>query len=276
MSLGMLRRSLASGGRHVSPFLVLGDPAPEISVELAVAAVKAGATMLELGFPFSDPCADGPAIQKAILRAREAGVSTDRAMEVMGKIRARCPDIPMNLLVYGNLVHARGFERFARDAVACGASSMLVPDIPLEEGGELFEACHASGLGIVQMVAPSTPADRIRRLDAAADAFLYVTGHQGITGASNERPKSVPSPVTRVKANADSPICLGFGLNSPEGIRDAFDAGASIAVVGSHLARVIETSVAPGIDGARVVSDFTGALRLLMGSGTEKRGTGLC
>jgi len=265
MSLAMLRQALAGGAHHVSPFLVLGDPTPEISVELAVASVKAGATMLELGFPFSDPCADGPAIQKAILRARAAGVSTEESLGIMKEIRSRCPDTPFNLLVYGNLVHARGFERFTRDVVACGASSLLAPDIPLEEGEELSEACRSSGLGIVQMIAPSTPVERIRALDAAADAFLYVTGHQGITGATSERDGAAQSPVVRVRAHARNPICLGFGLKTQEGVRKAFDDGASIAVIGSHLARIIEASVKTGIDRTIVISQFTAGLRLLMG-----------
>jgi tryptophan synthase alpha chain len=255
MSFALLKSAFANRARHVSPFLVLGDPDPETSVALAVAAVKAGATMLELGFPFSDPCADGPAIQKAILRARASGVSTDRALEIMTAIRAKCPETPFNLLVYGNLVHARGFGRFTRDAVAAGASSLLVPDIPLEESGELATECRSAGLGIVQMVAPSTPLARIMQLDAAANAFLYVTGHQGITGADSKDASGAESPVARVRAHARNPICLGFGLKSADGVRDAFAAGASIAVIGSHLARVIEASV-----GGDVVADFGGAL----------------
>lgn len=264
MSLATLRQMLVPGTRHVSPFLVLGDPTPEISVELAAASVKAGATMLELGFPFSDPCADGPAIQQAILRARGAGVSTQRAMEIMAAIHARCPGTPLNLLVYGNLVHARGFERFTREAVTNGASSLLVPDIPLEEGEDLFPACRAAGLGIVQMIAPSTPDERARRLDAAADAFLYVTGHQGITGAEAARDAASRSPVARVKALAMNPICLGFGLKSRAGITSAFEGGASIAVVGSHLARVIEASTKKGMDRETILAEFSAALRELL------------
>jgi tryptophan synthase alpha chain len=265
VSFALLKRALATRARHVSPFLVLGDPDGETSVALAVAAVKAGATMLELGIPFSDPCADGPAIQKAILRARASGVSTDRALEIMAAIRAKCPETPFNLLVYGNLVHARGYKRFARDAVAAGASSLLVPDIPLEESTGLAGVCRAVNLGIVQMVAPSTPPARIAQLDAAADAFLYVTGHQGITGAdSKPGGAAAGSPVARVRAHAKRPICLGFGLKTAEGVREAFASGAAIAVIGSHLARVIESAAEQGR--AEVVSSFENALRPLVGA----------
>ena len=179
----------------------------------------------------------------------------------MAKVRARCPDAPFNLLVYGNLVHARGFNRFAKDAVAAGASTLLVPDIPLEECSELSEACRSAGLGIVQMVAPSTPPERIALLDAAANAFLYVTGHQGITGAETG-PGGGVSPVKRVRAVARNRICLGFGLTSADGVRTAFRDGASIAVVGSHLARVIEKSVRNGQK--RTVPDFIAAVEPLI------------
>lgn len=266
MSLALLSEALAGRARHVSPFLMLGDPSPRVSVELAVAAVEAGATMIELGFPFSDPCADGPAIQEAVLRARRAGVSTDRALEIMREIRARCPQTPFNLLVYGNLVHARGFAPFAREAVECGASSLLAPDIPLEESGELAAACRDAGLGIVQMIAPSTPVERIRKLDAAADAFLYVTGHQGITGATAAVRAAEQSPVARVRAVARMPVCLGFGLRSPEGVRAAFAEGASVAVIGSHLARAIADGVEAGVDDA-IVARFAAALRPLVEAG---------
>jgi tryptophan synthase alpha chain len=265
VSLALLTQALAARARHVSPFLVLGDPDAETSVALAVAAVKSGATMLELGIPFSDPCADGPAIQKAILRARASGVSTDRAFEIMAAIRAKCPETPFNMLVYGNLIHARGYEHFARDAVAAGASSLLVPDVPLEESTGLAGACRAVNLGIVQMIAPSTPPARIALLDAAADAFLYVTGHQGITGADSKRNgHATESPVARVRAHAKKPICLGFGLKSAEGVKEAFASGASIAVVGSHLARAIEGAADRGQ--AEIVSSFENALRPLLGA----------
>ncbi len=158
MSLAKLRAKLTPGQRHVSPFLVLGDPTPKLCVELAVAAVGAGASMLELGFPYDDPCADGPAIVAAGRRARAAGTSTGVAIETMATIHRACPDAAFNLLVYGNLVHARGYQRFCDDVVAAGASSLLVPDIPLEECEALGDACRAAGLGLVQMVAPNTDA----------------------------------------------------------------------------------------------------------------------
>ena len=242
MSLATLETVLA-GRRHCpSPFLMLGDPTPDLSVNLARAAVAAGASMLELGIPYSDPCADGPVIQRACLRARAAGTTVGVALDVMARIASACPGVPMNLLVYGNLVHARGYQRFCADAAAAGAATVLAPDSPLEEADPLTAACTAAGLGIVHMVAPLTPPERLQRLDSAASGFLYLAAHQGVTGAPGDPAAERRALVARTVAAVGRPVCLGFGLSTPSDLGDAFSAGASIAVVGSHLARAIESA----------------------------------
>ncbi len=218
---------------------MLGDPRPELSAVLAAATVQAGATMLELGIPYSDPCADGPAIQAACLRAREGGTSTPQALQILSEIRRACPETPLNLLVYGNLVHARGYEDFCNDAAASGASSLLVPDIPLEESESLRTACASSGLGYVHLVAPLTSTERLAELDATATGFLYLAAYQGVTGAEGSADEQRMELVRRTAAAVRNPVCLGFGLSKPQHLRDAFEAGARVAVVGSQLARVI-------------------------------------
>jgi tryptophan synthase alpha chain len=231
---------LKANSHHVSPFLVLGNPTSDLSVELARTAVESGAGMLEIGFPYSDPVADGPAIQVANERALRAGTSTDQAIEILSRIHEASPTTPLNLLVYGNLVHARGYERFCRDVVEAGASSLLVPDIPLEESVALRKASHKEGLGHVELVGPLTGVERLEKLDHAADAFLYVVAHQGVTGVRKGSFAPVAELVETIRRQVESPLCLGFGLSHPEQIRVAFRAGARIAVVGSHLARVID------------------------------------
>ncbi|MEM7203639.1 MAG: tryptophan synthase subunit alpha [Planctomycetota bacterium] len=244
MTLATLDAAFAAQPRHVSPFLVLGDPTPELSIELAVAAVAHGATMLELGMPYRDPCADGPAIQAAGDRALAAGVSTDVALGVLACIHERCPTVPKNLLIYGNLVHARGPDRFCRDAAEAGAASLLAPDIPLDEGAGLRGACAAHGLGHVLLVAPTTPEPRLQQLDAAATGFLYLAAYQGVTGAtapggSTRGAATQTTPVGHIAAQVQRPVCLGFGLSSATDLQRAFAAGARLCVVGSHLARAI-------------------------------------
>jgi tryptophan synthase alpha chain len=238
MSRALLHAAIAEAPFHVSPFLVIGDPTPELSPELAQSAVEAGATMLELGFPYGDPCADGPAVHAANVRALRRGTSTQEAFELLARIRKTCPRTPLNLLVYGNLVHRRGPERFARDAAAAGASSLLVPDVPLEEGTDLRRACRLARLGHCELVGPRTSEDRLRRLDRVTDAFVYLVAHQGVTGV-REGDVVAQGLVRRVATMARNPVCLGFGLSRPEHVRAARAAGARIAVVGSALAELI-------------------------------------
>ena len=244
MTLKALRSKLESEAASVSPFLMLGDPTPELCVELARIAVQLGAPMLEIGFPYSDPSADGPAIQRACQRAMAGGTSTDRAFELLARISKTCPGVPLNLLVYGNLAHARGFDRFCADAVAAGASSLLIPDVPLEECAPVREASVKHELGLVHLVAPGTPLDRLQAIDRDATAFLYLTAVQGVTGTDNPTDASVTrqAMVRRVALESDlrSPICVGFGLSTREDIQDVIRSGARIAVIGSHFARAIE------------------------------------
>ena len=279
MSLLLLDRAFAHEARHASPFFVLGDPRPELSLELISACVEQGATMLELGFAYDDPCADGPAIQAAALRARKSGMTTDRALELMRELRRRHPSVPFNLLVYGNLVHARGYARFCRDAAEAGASSLLVPDIPLEEGTELHRACRDHGIGVVQLAAPLTSPERLAALSASSDAFVYLAAFQGVTGGEVAR-RARRELVARVRAQLareltptrqSSRLCLGFGLREPQDLADAFAAGAELAVVGSALARVIDQGCAERVDDAALIASVTNAWRPLAAAAHQDR-----
>ena len=278
MSLAMLREVLAASPRHVSPFLMLGDPAPDMCVALCRELVHAGATMLELGLPYADPCADGPAVQAAGIRARAAGVSTDLALETLASIREACPNTPCNLLVYGNLVHARGLDRFCRDAVAAGASSMLVPDIPFEEGEQLRRAASDHGLGNVLLAGPRTSDARLKAIAAVSDAFVYLAGHQGITGAQQVGPEpsgpeaSCTGPemdpravlVARVRQQVSVPLCVGFGLSTAAHMQTVHDHGAEIAVVGSHLLRVLARALENQLSRDQVLAAVRSAFEQLL------------
>ena len=267
MSRAQLKRLLKTTP-IVSPFLVLGDPTPELSRELATSAADVGAGALEIGFPYGDPVADGPAIQRAGMRALSSGTSTSGAMRLLARIHEARPKIPLNLLVYGNLVHARGFEWFTKDAAAAGASSLLVPDVPLEESATLKRACRAAGLAHVQLVGPLTAPERLKRIDRMADGFLYLVAHQGITGVRAGDFSEVESLISRTTSVVRNPVCLGFGLSKSGQIARAFASGARLAVVGSHLANVIgEAWQDSGEDrGERVVSAFASAVRTLCSS----------
>jgi tryptophan synthase alpha chain len=259
VSRRLLSRLLKSGPA-VSPFLVLGDPTPELSLDLAKAAIDAGAGALEIGFPYGDPVADGPAIQKADRRALASGMTTSGAFDLLARLHDARPKTPLNLLVYGNLVHARGVEKFAQDAASAGASSLLVPDVPLEESGFLKIACRKAGLAHVQLVGPLTPPERLKRIESAADGFLYLVAHQGVTGVRAGDFESVEALVAATVSAVEKPVCLGFGLSKREQIERAFAAGARLAVVGSHLADVIGEAWEGRKD---VVNEFRGAVASL-------------
>ncbi len=268
MSRANLAAAFAASNQHVSPFLVLGDPTPEISFQLAKAAIELGATMLEVGIAFGDPSADGLAIQRANLRAMNAKATTPVAFSIMKRIHAAFPTIPMNLLVYGNLVHAAGFERFAREAVESGASSLLVPDLMFEEGEELRAVCKTVGLGHAELVGPLSEPKRIRKLAAAVDAYLYLVAFQGVTGARTGAADSIRELVHRTASGVEVPVCVGFGLSTREQIAAVFEAGARVAVVGSYLATAIEAGVNAGPlgDGAQVLAKFRAAFAPLVGA----------
>ena len=283
MSRTLLKRLLRDT-THVSPFLVFGDPSAELSVELAKASVACGAGMIELGFPYGDPVADGPAVQRAHMRALENGTSTSKAMAILRRIRDACPKTPLNLLVYANLIHARGFERFCKEATDAGASSLLVPDVCLEESAPLRKACLKAGLGHVQLVGPLTPSERLKRLDAAATSFIYLVAHQGVTGVRGGGGgdgdgdgdgdfSDVEALIVRTAGQLKNPLSVGFGLSKPEQIRRVFAAGARLAVVGSYLADVIGESDGHGEDedingesgrGDRLLAAFYQALEPLV------------
>jgi tryptophan synthase alpha chain len=208
------------------------------------------------------------------MRALSSGTSTSSAFALLARIHEARPKTPLNLLVYGNLVHARGFERFTKDAGAAGASSLLVPDVPLEESAPLKRACREAGLSHVQLVGPLTGEERLRRIDQMADGFLYLVAHQGITGVRGGDFSEVETLVARTASVVRNPVCLGFGLSKPEQIARAFEAGARLAVVGSHLANVIEEAwEGNGADrDERVMSKFGAAVRALLSERAEPVG----
>ena len=262
MSFRTLRATLSTNSPTFCPFFMLGDPTPDRSLDILRAAIDGGARMLELGLPYSDAVADGPSVQKAIGRARESGTTVDIAFDIMRRLR-RETNIPFNLLVYGNLVHARGARDFAVEATESGASSLLVPDVPLEEGAGLRDACHVADLGFVQLASVATPPERLRDLSTDASAFIYLAGRQGTTGASDDDslPTRLRDHVRRASTASSLPVAVGFGLKSPCHLEQVFAAGACVAIVGSALCDVIEQS-----ESHDVVANTEAAVRDLVGA----------
>jgi tryptophan synthase alpha chain len=245
--------AFASSGKRAAlmPYLMGGFPDLETSVAIGQAYADAGADLVELGIPFSDPLADGPVIHEAGTRALAAGATVDGVLDVCRRLSER---LPVVVMCYANLVVVRTPERFAEALAQAGASGLIVPDLPLEEAPQVLEACEAHGIALVPLVAPTTPDERLARIGARARGFLYTVS---VTGTTGERAGSdFGAILRRAKAHTDVPVALGFGISTPEHAAAAAAAGADGVIVGSRLVR----AVADGEDVAALVADLAGAL----------------
>ena len=227
------------GGAFV-PFLMLGDPDPSSCRALLDEVVASGADALELGIPFSDPVADGPTIQAAARRALRHGVTPGLCFDLIEDLRTRHPEIPVGLLVYANLVLARGMDDFYARAGRAGVDGVLVADVPAREGEPFARAARSSGVDPVFIAAPNTPAPVLRRIAELGGGFTYVVARRGVTGVRNEAvmpPAELFRALTEVHA---PPAVVGFGISEPEHVRSALALGAAGAISGSAVIQRIE------------------------------------
>ena len=249
----------ASGKRAaLMPYLMGGFPDLAGSQRIGEAYADGGADLVELGVPFSDPLADGPVIQAAGSRALAAGTTLSGVLTVAA---ALAPRLPVVLMCYANLVLARGIDRFCADLAAVGASGLIVPDLPLEEAGDVRAACDAAGLALVPLVAPTTPDDRLTAIGAAARGFLYTVSVTGTTGERETLSDTFAAVVGRAKAHTEVPVALGFGIATPEHAAHAADAGADGVIIGSRLVRAAGEAEDPAGAVREVVAGMAQALR---------------
>lgn len=228
----------AEGRKSFVAYLSAGDPHLDATVELACAFAAAGVDVLELGVPFSDPMADGVAIQASYERALQAGATTRGVLDAVRRIRARS-QIPLLLFTYLNPVLAYGVEAFARDAAAAGADGVLLLDLPPEQDPAMLRTLQDAGLATVCLAAPTTTAARRKYLARNSRGFLYYICRLGVTGERAELPRDLGKRVGELKRAADIPVCIGFGISSPEQAAEAARHGDG-AVVGSHLVKLVE------------------------------------
>ena len=235
------------------PFFVLGDPDFDTSFEVFKTAIDAGADILELGLPFSDPIADGPTIQKADIRALEGGMNCGRGFDLIHKVKTY-RDIPIGLLMYYNLICHYGVERFFQDAAKAGVNSVLVADLSVDDAPEIVPAMEAAGLDTVFMVTPvTTPARRLRVAEQST-GFVYAVSLLGVTGSRETLSEAVEGLVAQMKAITEVPICVGFGISTPRHAASVAAAGADGVIVGSKLVGLIEANLG---DKARMLSDIS-------------------
>ena len=222
-------------GKAFIPFITCGDPSLEVTEKIVYAMEEAGADLIELGIPFSDPTAEGPVIQGANIRALSGGVTTDKIFDMVVKIRKNS-QIPMVFMTYANVVYSYGTERFVKKAAEIGMDGLILPDVPFEEKEEFDVVCRQYGLDLISLIAP-TSHDRIRMIAKEANGFVYCVSSLGVTGMRSEITTDIGAMVKLVKEAKDIPCAVGFGISTPE--QAAKMAGLSDgAIVGSAIVKL--------------------------------------
>ncbi|WP_298669736.1 tryptophan synthase subunit alpha [uncultured Methanofollis sp.] len=220
-------------------YLAGGDPDPETSLAAVRAVVDAGADIIEIGVPFTDPIADGPTIRRADNRALAAGTTPDRIFELVRAVRAGTA-VPIVLMTAYNIVYVRGVDRFYREAAEAGADGVIIPDMPPEESEDAVAAAGRYGLDQIFLVAPNTPEERLDLVLEHAGGFLYLVSVQGVTGARSGLPHGMEERIAALRSRTDLPIAVGFGISGPEQVRALAAAGADGVIVGSAIVAIVE------------------------------------
>lgn len=224
-----------ANGKAFIPFLTCGDPSLEVTEQLIYAMEEAGADLIELGIPFSDPTAEGPVIQAANVRALSGGVTTDKIFDMVKRLRQNTK-IPMVFMTYANVVFSYGTERFIQKAASLGMDGLILPDVPFEEKEEFDSVCKKYGLDLVSLIAP-TSHERITQIAKEAEGFVYCVSSLGVTGMRSVITTDIGAMVQLVKAAKDIPCAVGFGISTPEQAA-AMAAKSDGAIVGSAIVKL--------------------------------------
>jgi tryptophan synthase alpha chain len=232
----------AQGRAAFVTFITAGDPDYETSRDILFGLADAGADVIELGMPFSDPMADGPAIQAASIRALSGGQNMVKTLQMVAEFRANDDETPVVLMGYYNPIYIYGVERFVEDAELAGVDGLIVVDVPPEADDELCLPAMAKGLNFIRLATPTTDAKRLPRVLENTSGFLYYVSITGITGSATPDPTAVHDQVAAIRKSTDLPVAVGFGVKTPEQAK-AIAAGADGVVVGSALVNAITQTI---------------------------------
>ena len=256
------------GRRALIPYIAAGDPEPWITVPLMHALVKNGADILELGVPFSDPMADGPVIQRAAERALKHGISLTNVLAMVREFRDKDKTTPVVLMGYLNPIEVMGYARFAQEAAAAGADGVLTVDLPPEEADGFQPAMKGQGLDTIFLLAPTSPAERIKLIAKAASGFIYYVSLRGVTGAANLDVREVAAKLKEIRAHTKLPLGVGFGIGSPEAAAQVAEF-ADAVIVGSAVVKRMEEMAAKPDKILTEVPAFIARLREAMDQTTQ-------
>jgi tryptophan synthase alpha chain len=226
----------------VIPFFVIGDPDYKTSLKIVKSAIDAGADILELGIPFSDPIADGPTIQKADIRSLKSGMNVKKALKFIAEIK-KYKDIPIGLLMYYNLIFQYGTEKFFRDCNKAGVNSVLVADLSIDDAKEIIGPARKAGLDTVFMVTPNTTKERLKLISSKTTGFIYAVSLLGVTGSRKTLSTSVTGLISRIKKETNVPVCVGFGISTPKHAAKVAESGADGIIIGSKIVGIIEDNL---------------------------------
>jgi tryptophan synthase alpha chain len=244
----------------VIPFFVIGDPDYKTGLKIVKSAIDAGADILELGIPFSDPIADGPTIQKADIRSLKSGMTIKKAIAFIAEIKKH-KDIPIGLLMYYNLIFQYGTEKFFRDCYKAGVNSILVADLSIDDADEIIEPAKKAGLDTVFMVTPNTSSERLKVIASKTTGFIYAVSLLGVTGSRKTLSTSVEGLIAGIKKETDVPVCVGFGISTPQHAAQVAKSGADGVIIGSKIVGLIEENLKNRKKSINAVSKFITAVK---------------
>lgn len=242
-------------GKAFIAFMTAGDPSFDKTVEYVLEMVRAGADLIELGIPFSDPIADGPVIQAANLRAFSEGINTDRAFDMVREIR-KFTDVPLVFLTYLNPVFKYGYNRFFKRCVECGVDGLVIPDLPFEEKAEVEDIAKGSCVDIISLITP-TSEDRIKSIAGSASGFLYVVSSMGVTGVRSEINTDLESILKAIRLVTDVPTAIGFGISNPKQAKQMAQYADGV-IVGSAIVKIIAQY---GKEAAQPLYDYVSSMK---------------
>lgn len=235
------------------PFVTIGDPDLDTSYEIIKTLIESGADALELGLPFSDPIADGPTIQNANLRAMSHKVSSQACFDLIKKVRQAYPDTPIGLLLYSNLVMAKGLSQFYQLCADSGVDSVLVADVPIRESKPFRQAAKAADIEPVFIVPPTISDDTLRQVASYSRGYTYLLSRAGVTGTETKANMPADAMIKKLTEYGAAPAVLGFGISSPEQVENAIASGAKGAISGSAVVNIIEQNLT---DKAKMLSEL--------------------
>lgn len=246
----------AEGRAALMPYFTAGFPDFDTSAAVLSGIIEAGADLIELGIPFSDPLADGPTIQQASQIALDRGMTLEKSLKLIQELRIHFAAPPFIVMSYANPILAYGVERFAADAAEAGADGLIVPDLPPEEAAAIEQACTAHDLALIYLAAPTTTTGRLAEIARRTTGFLYLVSLTGVTGERTALPTDLATFVQRARSVAHTPLAVGFGISNPEQARLVGELADGV-IVGSALIK----TVAQAADPVRAAHDFVGCLR---------------